>query len=221
MTSLEDALSVSALGADCIGFVVGEKKSEHVVDKELAKEITKMVPVPTLKTMIPTSDSIEQILEICDYVRPNILQIAFDYNSFPLQKIKLLRNELHERNIGLMRAIHVEGEDSVDHALKIQEWVDILILDTKIKETETPNLIGIAGKTHDWNMSKKIVEKVKKPVILAGGLTPENVVEAIKTVNPWGVDACSSLDVDPRVEGKKDLSKVKKFIETVRTYEKR
>jgi Phosphoribosylanthranilate isomerase len=77
--------------------------------------------------------------------------------------------------------------------------------------------IGSTGKPHDWSISKEIVKNSSIPVILSGGLSPENVGEAIRTVKPDGVDACTSLDMNS--EGRKDVEKVRRFIENAREEE--
>jgi len=77
-------------------------------------------------------------------------------------------------------------------------------------------MIGITGKVHDWTVSRKIVEQSKRPVILAGGLNPDNVAAAIKAVQPWAVDSCTGTDV---CRGKKDLAKVAAFVKAARASE--
>jgi phosphoribosylanthranilate isomerase len=89
--------------------------------------------------------------------------------------------------------------------------VDFLLLDTSLGEDQdpVPGWVGVTGKTHDWAVSQAIIEQCQTPVILAGGLDPENVAEAIRIVRPWAVDSCTGLDL---YRGKKDLPKCKAFI---------
>jgi phosphoribosylanthranilate isomerase len=104
-----------------------------------------------------------------------------------------------------MRTIPVIDESSIDLAREYDGIADYLLLDTFKKEQ-----IGATGQIHNWQISKKIVESVKTPVILAGGLGPDNVEEAIKIVKPTGVDSKTKTD---KTNGKgKDLEKVKKFV---------
>jgi phosphoribosylanthranilate isomerase len=109
-----------------------------------------------------------------------------------------------------MKAIHVEGPESVAVALRFAEVADILLLETKV--TGLPG-VGATGILHDWNVSREIVERVgsRAKVILAGGLTPENVAEAVKTVRPWGVDSNTGTNLpgDPVV---KDMARVQEFV---------
>jgi phosphoribosylanthranilate isomerase len=111
--------------------------------------------------------------------------------------------------------------DSLTLTLVYQEVADIILLDTYAGDhsegsTEVPGWIGITGQTHDWTVSRQIVEQCHKPVILAGGLTPHNVRAAIEAVHPWGVDSCTGTDL---YRGKKDLDKVAAFVRAVRNWE--
>ena len=104
--------------------------------------------------------------------------------------------------------------DSVTMALERQQNADFILLDTKFPDDEAglPGWIGVNGKVHDWGVSRRIVERCSVPVILAGGLTPKNVTEAIFTVPPWGIDSNTSLNLR---RGKKDRGKEGAFIEAV------
>jgi phosphoribosylanthranilate isomerase len=95
-------------------------------------------------------------------------------------------------------------------ALEIAKYVDMLLLDSGNPNLETKELGG-TGKTHNWQISREIVNQVDVHVFLAGGLNPDNVAEAVKTVNPFGVDVCSGV----RTDGELDKNKVSKFINEV------
>ncbi len=112
--------------------------------------------------------------------------------------------------VKIVQVIHVVGEDNVAEALRIAPHVDALLLDSG-----NPNLavkeLGGTGRTHNWQLSRTIVEKSSKPVYLAGGLKAENVREAIETVQPFGLDLCSSV----RTDGKLDADKLAAFFRAV------
>jgi phosphoribosylanthranilate isomerase len=104
--------------------------------------------------------------------------------------------------VRIVQVIHVIDERSVDEALVISEMVDAILLDSgnpklKIKE------LGGTGRVHDWKLSKQIREKSKCPVFLAGGLSPENVRQAIEEVQPFAVDVCSGVRTDGNLDRKK------------------
>ncbi len=104
--------------------------------------------------------------------------------------------------------IHVSGEESIAEAVRIASYVDAILLDSgnpalKVKE------LGGTGRTHNWNISRRIQELVKVPIFLAGGLNPENIAEAILQVQPFAVDVCSGV----RTNGKLDESKLAAFVD--------
>ena len=97
--------------------------------------------------------------------------------------------------------------DSVGKARKFAGTADFLLLDT-----DRPQVLGVGatGEVHDWKVSAEIVRQVNIPVILAGGLSPQNVQEAIQTVRPWAVDSYSHTNADDSRD--KDIDKVKAFV---------
>ncbi|MBL7827019.1 MAG: phosphoribosylanthranilate isomerase, partial [Saprospiraceae bacterium] len=108
----------------------------------------------------------------------------------------------------LVQVIHVMDERSIEEALEVAPWVDALLLDSGNPNLEVKELGG-TGRVHNWEISRKIVESVKVPVFLAGGLKPENVQEAIERVQPFGLDLCSGV----RTEGRLDPFKLERFFE--------
>jgi phosphoribosylanthranilate isomerase len=117
-----------------------------------------------------------------------------------------------------MYAVPVSSTVSIEKAIEIEDSVDFIMLDSPGLSKQMEGFVGATGRVHDWSISKQIVESVKKPVILGGGLSPYNVQEAIKVVRPYGVDAKTSLDV-PGGYGKKDIKKVDEFVKKVRALE--
>ena len=120
--------------------------------------------------------------------------------------VKKIKNKFPD--VKVMRTIPVIKESNIEDAKQYDGIADFLLLDTVNKEL---GCIGVSGKVHDWNISKRLVKAVKIPVILAGGLGPDNVADAIAKVHPAGVDSKTKTD---NTGGKgKDLSKVKQFAE--------
>lgn len=101
-----------------------------------------------------------------------------------------LRERLPGRE--LIKVVHVEGDDSTRIAAEYGESADTLLLDSAVRDPQGDRLGG-TGRVHDWRVSRDIVRASRIPVLLAGGLTPENVSEAIDAVRPAGVDVCSGL----------------------------
>jgi phosphoribosylanthranilate isomerase len=103
----------------------------------------------------------------------------------------------------------VAGPEAIETALAYQDVSDYLILDT-----QAPAIAGIgaSGQTHDWPISRRIVERVRIPVILAGGLSPENVAQAIRAVRPWGVDSLTHTNRPVAGGFRKDIERVRQFV---------
>ncbi|MCX6068640.1 MAG: phosphoribosylanthranilate isomerase, partial [Chloroflexi bacterium] len=115
-------------------------------------------------------------------------------------------------SVKLMKAIPVGGQESLQMAIDFAAVSDVLLLDTKV--AGMPG-VGVTGRTHDWAISRQIVAVVSIPVILAGGLSPNNVAEAIRLVQPWGVDSNTATNIPGDLE-KKDMARVQAFVRAAR-----
>ncbi len=114
-------------------------------------------------------------------------------------------------NVRIVQVLHVENEGAISQAQRIANLVDAILLDSGRPNASIPTLGG-TGSVHDWSISKTIVKKVRVPIILAGGLNPENVEEAISQVEPFAVDLCSGV----RTNGNLDPALLRAFIGSVR-----
>jgi len=112
--------------------------------------------------------------------------------------------------VAIVQVIHVTGQESVDEATEIAPHVDAILLDSGNPRLATKELGG-TGRTHDWDLSRRIRDAVDRPVYLAGGLSADNVAEAIRAVRPFGVDVCSSV----RTEGRLDPARLAHFVKAV------
>jgi phosphoribosylanthranilate isomerase len=110
--------------------------------------------------------------------------------------------------IALVQVIHVGGEESLEEALRVAPHVNALLLDSG-NQTLAVKELGGTGRTHDWAISRRIREQVSVPVFLAGGLRAGNVREAVKAVSPFGLDLCSGV----RTDGRLDESKLSSFFQ--------
>ena len=113
--------------------------------------------------------------------------------------------------VSIVQVIHVTGQDSVEEAVELSEKVDALLLDSGNPSLAVKELGG-TGRVHDWSLSREVRDRASVPLYLAGGLNPSNAAEAIKQVQPFGVDVCSGL----RTNGALDASKVDAFMSAVR-----
>ncbi|MCR4280724.1 MAG: phosphoribosylanthranilate isomerase [Candidatus Kaiserbacteria bacterium] len=200
--SIEDALASIDAGADALGFHVELEHSKCPIDAENAARIIKELSPEVSSVVVTTLDNADAIINTADQTGGNTVQLQGDVSADVIRELKKRRP-----NLKVWRAVHVMGDNAAADAKKYEDLVDRILLDSMDKKTGAR---GGTGKTHDWSMSKKIVESVSTPVILAGGLTPGNVSEAIRTVRPYMVDVESGVS---NTDGTKDIEKVKLFVE--------
>lgn len=202
VSSLDEALAVEKAGADALGFTVRLPHGIHDgLTEDKARSIIAALP-PFISTVAITYvDNAREAVELCRFLGVSTLQL---HGDFPTPEIPLLRAGLP--HLRIIRALNVTGPESVERIRDIQRRVDAVILDTFDPET---GMRGATGKVHDWEVSRQIVARARVPVILAGGLTPENVAAAIETVNPWGVDVHTGVE---HPDGRRDLAKIRAFI---------
>jgi len=213
----EDAAMVAALGVEHIGLVAGMSGySKNELSYDEARAIFAAAPAHTVKVAICMSTELDKLEEMLREVKPDILQLARDPEAMPPERVR----ELKERVPGLkvMQGIPVGGpetrEKALHYAKAFEPVSDYLILDTV--KVETSASFGATGKVHDWTISRDIVQMVNIPVVLAGGLSAENVVEAIRMVHPWGVDSLTSTSY-PEDRMRKDPERCRAFVEAVRS----
>lgn len=211
-TDPKTAVSAVNLGVDHIGFVAGKYNEVPAeLSFEQAREIVDALPVKATAVALTMSKDVDEILRMVAAVQPHIVHISSDLEVVPVETMRELRRRL-DGKVRLMKAIPVEDESSIAVAQKFAQVSDLLLLDTK--RTGFPG-VGATGFTHDWSVSRRIVESVKIPVIMAGGLTPENVGKAMREIKPWGVDSNTSTNVTgSNVE--KDLDKIEAFVKAIK-----
>jgi len=193
ITNMEDAEAAVGFGADALGFIF-YKGSKRYIDPETAGDIISNLP-PFLTTVgVFVNQDLDEIIEIKDKTSINAVQLHGDEdpqfcNSVPTKVIKVFR---------------VKG--TLDPGKVAQYPVQAILLDTYSDDE-----YGGTGRSFDWG----IIEEMSHPkkVILSGGLTPENVAEAVRIVKPYAVDVSSGVEATP---GKKDHQKLKNFIEAIK-----
>ena len=210
LQSVEEALEVESVGVHNIGLAPASIALPGEISYETAKSICD--EVQNSKTVaLSVSSNIEEIMEMVMFVNPDILHLCGEPGELNPSGVKILRDRLqsNDKEIPIMQAISVEDMSSVEFAKEYEDVSDYFILDTS---TSLVQGVGASGKVHDWNVSKAIVGSVKIPVILAGGLSPENVRDAIERVKPWGVDSLTHTNkILDNGNFVKDITKVRKF----------
>ena len=211
-TRIDQAVAAAEIGVDHIGFVAGDY---GLVSGELsfpaARRLARSLPPQTVRVALTMATRVDEILRMAEAVEPDIVHISTDLEDVGVEAMQRLRSAL-PANIRLMKAIHVSGEESLADAQRYAGVSDLLLLDTKV--SGMPG-IGATGRLHDWRISQRIVESVPVPVILAGGLSPENVREAMRAVQPWGVDSNTRTNM-PGSPMEKDMQRIRDFITAVR-----
>ncbi len=212
-TRVDQVIAAVELGVDHIGFVVGEYGLVHgELSFATARQLARAVPEGRASVALTMATDVDEILRMVEIVEPNIVHISTDLDDVGVEAMERLRRELPSA-VRLMKAIHVEDERSLEDARRFAPVSDILLLDTKV--SGMPG-IGATGRAHNWRVSREIVQAVRIPVILAGGLSPQNVVEAIRVVQPWGVDSNTWTNI-PGDPVEKDMERVRAFVNAVRS----
>jgi phosphoribosylanthranilate isomerase len=197
-------------GLDRWGLEVGKK---GIMPSEMSFEQTRDIfaatPAGFPKMALTIDTDIEDLVEIVTETKPDLLHLCGDIQQLPPERVAELRKEIP--GVGIIQAIPITGPDAIDIAKAYEEVADVIFLDSV-----APNVkgIGITGVTHDWSIDRKIVNMIKKPCVLAGGLSPENVAEAIRMVHPWGVDSNTHTNIPGT--WKKDPDRIRLFVEAAR-----
>ncbi|MEO7659411.1 MAG: phosphoribosylanthranilate isomerase [Pyrinomonadaceae bacterium] len=201
ISSLNEAAQAISFGASAIGLVGKMPSGPGPIADDLIMTIAKSVPPPVATFLLTSEQTAKGIIAHHHRTKTNTIQIVDELTDRAYQEI---RDALP--NVKLVQVIHVVGERSVDEAAELAEHVDAILLDSG-NPLLTVKELGGTGRRHDWSLSRKIVETCGKPVFLAGGLNADNVREAIETVQPFGLDLCSGV----RTDGKLDLQKLENF----------
>jgi phosphoribosylanthranilate isomerase len=206
ISSIEEAHIALQFGADILGLVAKMPSGPGTIEDNLIAEIVRSVPSTTTTFLLTPKTNPYEIIEHQRITGSNYIQLV---DAVKIEDYKILREYLP--SIQFVQVIHVTSDESIEEAIQYAEVADFILLDSgnpslKIKE------LGGTGRVHNWELSRKIVESISKPVFLAGGLKPENIRAAIETVKPYGVDVCSGV----RSSGKLDLEKLNRFFEVIK-----
>ncbi len=203
---------MAALGVERIGVTPAERGLPGEVSVSVAAEIAAAVRCATTVCALSVDSDQDAIVAMVEEVRPDVLHLCGPSGAVPPDAVVALRDRLP--GIEIMQAIAVVGESSIADALAYAPVSDCLLLDSVSPDVEG---VGAAGAIHDWSVSRRIVDAVSVPVILAGGLSPENVADAIAVVGPWGVDSLTHTNHWLRDGGfHKDLDLVARFAAAAR-----
>ncbi|MEM2934392.1 MAG: phosphoribosylanthranilate isomerase [Methanocellales archaeon] len=195
ITNSIDVEAVAKLRPDAIGFILADSPRKITIEK--ARGLLRQVPSSIESVVVATPANAREGEELISRLQPDYLQI---HNDLAIAEIKKLGEK-----IAIIKAIQVNS-NAFEKLKRYEKYVQAFLLDSVKK-----------GTVHNWDISAEIARKSSLPVILAGGLNPENVVEAISRVKPFGVDVASGVEIEGRA-GVKNLDKIRAFIERAKKY---
>jgi phosphoribosylanthranilate isomerase len=201
---LEEALMLVDHQVEYIGFPLRLKDGREDISEEDARLIISKIKPQSKPVLITYLEKSKEISEFCKYLDVDIIQL---HGEIELNEIKYLKGS--SPNLLVIKSLIVKENnmEELSHDINIfSQYADLFITDTYDRVT---GRTGATGKAHDWEISSKIVELSPKPVILAGGLNPNNVREAILKVKPAGVDSHTGVESP---DGKKSLGLVREFV---------
>lgn len=185
--SPDEARRAIDAGAAALGLVSTMPSGPGVIDDEQIAEIAARVPPGVDTFLLSALHDPDALIEQHRAVGTSTIQLVDHVSDDALARV---RSALP--GIRLVQVVHVGDESSVEHAERAAERADAVLLDSGKPELPVKELGG-TGRRHDWAISARIRERLDVPVYLAGGLTPENAAEALRTVRPFGLDVCSGL----------------------------
>lgn len=201
ITRDEDLVAALDAGADALGFVVGVSSSPRNLPIERAAELVSLAPVFTKTVLVMVPNCISEIAEAWKAVRPDALQV----HGHGLPSVEEIREVAPGAT--LIMGIRLERGEALNN-------VEAAAFDAILLDTFVPGKHGGTGMIHDWEASRRICRDMQpRRLILAGGLRPTNVQEAIRVVRPYAVDVSTGVESSP---GVKSAEKMRDFIERVR-----
>lgn len=195
-----DLSSAISAGADAVGFIVEIDDSRHCLSADEAANLIKLVPVFTKSVAVVAPGGVEEAVELASRTGADILQV---HGSLRPEELAELKGRVHQKLVAAVAA----GSGLKD-IQSVARSADAVLLDSMVN-----GKLGGTGTAHDWDQSAEIARSLPVPTILAGGLNPGNVVEAILKVRPYAVDVSSGAESG----GKKDPEKIRSFIREVRS----
>ena len=206
ISTIEEAEQAIRYGAAALGLVSHMPSGPGVIPDDLIAEIARTVPPPIATFLLTARQDADSIADQHSVCGTSTLQLVDSVTPSELQR---LRRKVP--NVKLVQVIHVLGENSLEEAKSLEGLVDALLLDSGNPTLHIKELGG-TGRIHNWEISRRICSEVKVPIFLAGGLSAENVSQAIERVQPFGLDLCSGV----RTGGQLDVQKLGEFMRAAR-----
>jgi phosphoribosylanthranilate isomerase len=210
VTTPAEARALSAIGVDHIGVLVGDGSCPREQTIETAREIFATLPAKSKASALSLSHDMDLVVRLTAALQPDVLHLGAAPQHFSPAELRTLKAEFPK--VSLMQSIPVVDDSSIALARSYDGIADWLLLDSY---EPGDRQIGALGVTHNWELDRRIIERVRIPVIIAGGLGPKNVREAIRIARPAGVDSKTKTDKNDGSHTK-DLQKVAAFVNVAR-----
>ena len=205
------ARALGAMGVDHIGVLVGDSSFPREQTIESAREIFAAIPSASKACALSLSRDVDLIVQLTAELMPDILHLGAAPEHLSPAQLRTIKAEFPQ--VSLMRSIPVVDESSIALARSYDGVADWLLLDSY---KSGDRQIGALGVTHSWELDRRIIESVRIPAIIAGGLGPENVRNAIRVAHPAGVDSKTKTDQSDGTHTK-DLQRVSAFVKAARS----
>lgn len=206
IASVDEAQSAIEAGADALGLVARMPSGPGPIADELIAQVAAFVPPPVATFLLTAEVTADAIAAHVAMTSPTAVQVVSHID--PAEAKRLARLAPHVRRV---QVVHVESQDALDLIPAYAPHVHAFLLDSGRPGAAVPELGG-TGRAHDWAVSAAFVRASPRPVFLAGGLTPANVGDAIRRVRPYGLDLCSGV----RSEGRLDPKRLTSFVRAAR-----
>ena len=213
MKSIQDIELATGCGADAVGFITDVPvETPRKITLDTAAGLISKVPLFVDTVLVIMPNDAKHALEMIEVAKPDVVQI---HNNIGVGELEIIRNNTAT---GIVKTISIPANtkrtaDTIDNVIKqINNLTDRDMVDGILLDSSAAGKVGGTGAVHDWSVSRAVVEAVDIPVILAGGLTPDNVRGAVEEVMSYAVDTASGIETD----GMKDEKKICRFIREVR-----
>ena len=194
-----------AAGASALGLVSEMPSGPGVISEALITEIAAAMPPAVASFLLTSRQDVPSLIAQQRRTGANTLQLVDRLETGTYDELRAALP-----GISIVQVIHVTGPESLEEAVAVAPYVHGLLLDSGNPSLAVKELGG-TGRRHDWSISRRIRDAVAVPLFLAGGLTPENVAEAIAEVDPFGLDICSGV----RTDGHLDPEKLSRFFRAI------
>jgi phosphoribosylanthranilate isomerase len=197
IASVDEARLALEHGAWALGLVSAMPSGPGVIADEQIAEIARSVPSDVPTFLLTSRTDGPHVVAHLEKTGANTVQLV---DAVPVATYAAIRRALPR--VRIVQVIHVCDAASIEEAREAAEHADMLLLDSGNPKLAVKELGG-TGRTHDWSLSRAIVDCVDKPVLLAGGIRPENVRVALDAVRPHGIDLCSGVRTNGRLDPEK------------------